>query len=54
MLHWQLSFKKGLYSFYFVSLAKLRKRCNTAIEGVENIVWATNICKKQRLSSKVT
>ena len=54
MFHWQLSFLKGLYSFYFVSFAKLRKRCNTAIEGVENIVWATNICKKQRLSSKVT
>ena len=36
-----VEFKKGLYSFYFVSFAKLRKRCNTAIEGVENILWAT-------------
>ena len=36
-----VEFLKRFVLVLFLSLAKLRKRCNTAIEGVENIVWAT-------------
>lgn len=28
MFHWQLSFKKGLYSFYFVSQGKGKEKRN--------------------------